>query len=92
MHLSSAQSVVYALWEEVPKLVYYRLICKPVVRAVYLRLNRVIRNRIQFPVIFSSYLNEDGGHQGEQLLSSDLSITMLMTTIRYIHGDNALRK
>ncbi len=30
IHLSSAQSVVYALWEEVPKLVYYRLICKPV--------------------------------------------------------------
>ncbi len=30
MHLSSAQNVVYALWEEVPKLVYYRLICKPV--------------------------------------------------------------
>ena len=29
-HLSSAQSVVYALWKEVPKLVYYRLICKPV--------------------------------------------------------------
>ncbi len=23
--------LVYALWEEVPKLVYYRLICKPVI-------------------------------------------------------------
>ncbi len=31
LYLSSAQSVVYALWEEVPKLVYYRLICKPVI-------------------------------------------------------------
>ncbi len=30
INLSSAQSVVYTLWEEVPKLVYYRLICKPV--------------------------------------------------------------
>ncbi len=25
--------LVYALWEEVPKLVYYRLICKPVIRS-----------------------------------------------------------
>ncbi len=34
IHLSSAQSVVYALWEEVPKLVYYHLICKPVFYAL----------------------------------------------------------
>ncbi len=26
--------LVYALWEEVPKLVYYRLICKPVIQRV----------------------------------------------------------
>ena len=25
---------MYALWEEVPKLVYYRLICKPVVQRI----------------------------------------------------------
>ncbi len=31
--------LVYALWEEVPKLVYYHLICKPVIHQLPMPLN-----------------------------------------------------
>ncbi len=47
IHLSSAQSVVYALWEEVPKLVYYRLICKPVIFTLKTELEAYYKCRWQ---------------------------------------------
>ena len=41
--------LVYALWEEVPKLVYYRLICKP----VYGKLNIPYRKLCRILVLYN---------------------------------------